>query len=156
MANGTPPSKVNLSDATITVAPVSDLANLGEITCFMGEMSISLGEREFTEDECHSGSVIGTGPLKYPEGELSIIFDSSGAAEAQKILEDALNQTGDFANDNSLRLIIEFNNAITTKGATLEVDLIIGSGNGTFPVTGNSTYTAKYKQQSAYQITPAT
>jgi hypothetical protein len=152
----TEPSKVNLSDATISICPVSDLTNIAEFTCIMGEMSLSLGEREFTEDECHKGSVIGTGPLKYPEGELSFIFDSSGAAEAQKMLEEALNQVGDFANDNGIRLSIEFNNAITTKGATIEVDLIIGSGNGTFPVTGNSMYSAKYKQQGAYTITPAT
>jgi len=154
----TAPEKVNLSGATITINAKSKPADIAIITCFTGELSLSKGERDFTEDECHTGTIVGTGPLKYPEGQLDLIFDSANAAEAQVMLEAALAQSGDFANDHVLQIEVEFNNAKTAstgKGAILKVDVIVGSGTATFPVTGNSTYSAKYKQLGSYSITPA-
>jgi hypothetical protein len=147
--------KVNLADATIKINAKSNTAVKEEITCLVGELSFSKGERDFTETLCHSGATTGTGIKKYPEGEFSIIFDSSNTYGAQLMLQAALDHTGDFATDSTLQFEVEFNNSKGTNGAKMNVDMIIGSFTVNLTQDGDSQVVCKYKQLDAFTLTAA-
>jgi hypothetical protein len=150
--------KVNLADATIRIAAKSNPTTLETITCLVGELTFSKGQRDFITEECHTGESTGTGILKFPEGEFTFVFDSSGTYAAQTMLEAAVVHTGDFANDNTLIFEVEFNNQKTPStgsGAIMEVEMLIGSFSPTLTTQGDSKVTCTYKQMVAYTMTPA-
>ena len=159
MAGTTPvaPSKFNLADAVISINAKSKPADKVVITCLKGEITLSKGSRDFTEEECHTGTQTFTGVLKYPEGTLELLADSMNAAAAQIMLEAALEHTGDFATDNTLQIEIELNNkaGAATKGTLITADLLIGSASVTIPTTGSASFTAGYKQLGPYTLTPS-
>ncbi|MDM5264680.1 hypothetical protein PF327_10785 [Sulfurovum sp. XTW-4] len=149
--------KVNLADATISINAKSNAAAVEVITCLVGELSFSKGEREFVTEACHTGESTGTGIKRYPEGEFTIIFDSSNTYGAQVMLEAALNHTGDFANDNTLEFEIEFNNKKTElgSGALMKTEMLIGSFTANITAQGDSKITCRYKQMTDYTLTAA-
>jgi len=146
---------VNLADSTITLNAKSAEATKATLGCLIGSLTFSKGERDVTEEECHTGVQSFTGAKKYPDGTFQIVFDSAGADAAQVMLEAALDHTGDFAADNTLELEVEFNNSKGTNGAKINMAMMILSFTVTAETSGASKVECKYKQVGAYTETAA-